>query len=393
MIDTNEKKNCNGCKMCKNICPKAAISYKVDELGFWYPVVDYSLCVKCKKCLNTCPQITPIKCRTKEPNVYAAWSKDSRVRLDSTSGGLFYEFATYILEHDGYVVGCVYDDDFKGAHQTIIHSKEELKPLMVSKYVQSDTEDIYIKTKEALKEGKTVLFVGNPCHNAALQAYLGIEYDNLIMCDFLCRGHNSPKAHKKYVEYLEKTYDGKMTNLRSKDKRNGWEHFGQSATFDNGKEYFLSRNEDLRIVAYHNGNLMARESCLDCKFKHIPRDAADITLGDYWGITKKEVNDIDKGISLIFTNTDKGEKLFEAIKPQIEYIDKTLESAKNGNHAIYSSATCSSNREAFLKDIDNMPFDEAVAKYRTYPYEPKGFKGFVFKVKRKCKSVIRRIIK
>ncbi len=389
MIDTNPKKNCNGCKMCKDICPKGAIRYKCDELGFWYPMVDYSLCVKCKRCIDACPQITPIKCRTKEPKVYAAWSRDDQVRLDSTSGGLFYELATHILDQGGYVAGCVYDEDFKGAHQTIIHSKEELKPLMVSKYVQSDSEGIYKKTLEALKTGKPVLFVSSPCHNAALWSYLRKEYDNLILCDFLCRGHNSPKAHKKYVEYLESKYGGKMTSLRSKDKRNGWERFGQSATFDNGKEYFLPRSEDLRVVAYHNGNLMARESCLECKFKHIPRDAADITLGDFWGIAKEEVRDIDKGISLVFTNTEKGEAVFNSIKPKIEYIDKTLGDAKKGNAAIYESATASPKRAAFLHSIDAMPFDKAVAKYRTHPSFVAKCKGFAHRCLRKAKRIMK----
>lgn len=391
MIDTNERKNCNGCKMCKDACPKSAISFETDKQGFWYPIVDYDKCVKCKICVNTCPQINQIKCRTNFPNVYAAWSQDENIRLGSTSGGMFYEFAKHILDNDGYVEGCVYDKDFKGAHQTIIHSLDELKPLMVSKYVQSDSEDIYKKTKEVLKTKKTVLFVGSPCQCAALQAFLKIEYDNLYICDFLCRGENSPKAHKKYVEYLENKYNGRITNLRSKDKRNGWERFGQAATFDNGKEYFLPHEKDLRVVAYHHGNIMVRESCLNCKFKHIPRDAADITLGDFWGIKKEEVNDIDKGISLIFTNTAKGQNLFDSIKNRIEYIEKDLEFAKAGNPAIYESATCNSNRETFLNTLDQAPFDELVTKYRSYP--PKGVKAICWKITNKLKGLVRRIFK
>ena len=175
-----------------------------------------------------------------------------------------------------------YDDDYKGAHQVIIDSIDELKPLMVSKYVESNAEGIYVKTTEALKTGKIVLFVGAPCQCAALYSYLGKDYDNLFVVDFLCRGANSPKAHRKYVEYLEKKYNSKIVSLRSKDKRNGWERFGQSAVFENGKEYFLPHEEDLRVVAYHRGNLMVRESCLDCKFKNLPR-YSDITLGDFGG--------------------------------------------------------------------------------------------------------------
>ena len=39
MIDKYKKEQCNGCKMCKDICPLDAISYDVDYEGFWYPSV------------------------------------------------------------------------------------------------------------------------------------------------------------------------------------------------------------------------------------------------------------------------------------------------------------------------------------------------------------------
>lgn len=362
MIDKYKEITCNGCQMCKEICPKQAIKYEVNNEGFWFPKVDYTKCVKCGLCIKKCPNKTAIDNEKMEPTVKAIWSKDKSIRLESTSGGLFYELAKYTLDNGGCVEGCVYDEDFKGAHQTIIDSLDELKPLMVSKYVESDAEGIYPKTKKALIDGKKVLFVGAPCQCAALYSYLGKDYDNLIVVDFLCRGANSPKAHKKYIEYLENKYQGKMISLRSKDKRNGWERFGQSAMFDNGKEYFLPHEEDLRVVAYHRGNLMVRRSCLDCKFKTLPR-YSDITLGDFWGIKAEEVDDIDSGISLCFINSSKGQVLIDAISDRVVSIEKTLEDAKKGNPAIYSSATCSKNREKFLNELDTTPFDILVRNY------------------------------
>ena len=267
MIDRFNEITCNGCQMCKEVCTKHAIRYEINQEGFWFPKVDYEKCIECGLCVKKCPNKTEVKNAKTQPIVKAIWSKDKTVRLASTSGGLFYELARHVLSNNGFVEGCVYDNDFKGAHQVIINSLGNLEPLMVSKYVESNAEGIYPKVKEKILTGKTVLFVGAPCQCAALYSYLGKDYDNLIVADFLCRGANSPKAHRKYIEYLENKYQGKMTNLRSKDKRNGWERFGQSATFDNGKEYFLPHEEDLRVVAYHKGNLMTRESCLDCKFK------------------------------------------------------------------------------------------------------------------------------
>lgn len=364
MIDRYEKKTCNGCKTCAEICPKAAISYQIDDFGFWFPHVDYSKCIECGLCIKRCPNKNVRQSRMNMPIVKAVWSKDDSVRLGSTSGGLFFELARRILTDDGYVVGCEYDEDYKGAHHVIIHTFDELEPLMVSKYVESDTEGIYKRTRDVLSTGKQVLFVGSPCQCAGLNSYLNKEYSNLIVVDFLCRGTNSPKAHRKYIEYLENTYGARVTYLRSKDKRNGWEYFGQAAKFENGKEYFAPRTEDLRVVAYHRGNLMVRECCVDCKFKTLPRHS-DITLGDFWGIKAEEVRDIDKGVSLCFINSEKGKQMMNLISDRIEQIDKTIEDAKNGNPAIYQSASCSSNREIFLSNLDNIPFDKLVDKYKT----------------------------
>ena len=383
MIDKYPKIECNGCKVCAEICSQNAITYKSDNYGFWFPEVDYSRCIHCGICVKKCPNKNTSVNHFEMPSVKAVWSKDSSVRLGSTSGGLFYELAKYILDNDGYVVGCVYDDDFKGAHHVMIHSIEELPPLMVSKYVESDTEGIYSRVQQVIKADKKVLFVGAPCQCAGLLSFLGKQYENLIVVDFLCRGANSPKAHRKYAEYLEKKYGGKIISLRSKDKRNGWEHFGQSAVFDNGKEYFASRYEDLRVVAYHRGNLMVRECCSDCKFKTLPR-YADITLGDFWGIKPEEVDDIDKGISLCFLNSAKGQSILDEISDRIVVIEKTLEEAKKGNPAIYSSASYSPNRDLFLRNLDSMSFDKLVEKYRTK--DP----SMVQKAKNKIKRIIRR---
>lgn len=362
MIDRYEEITCNGCQMCKEVCPKQAITYEVNNQGFWYPKVDYEKCIKCGVCIRKCPNKTIVPNEKCEPIVKAIWSKDKGIRLASTSGGLFYELARDVLCHDGVVEGCVYDADYKGAHQVIVDSIDDIGPLMVSKYVESNAEGIYSQIKEILLTGRLVLFVGSPCQCAALYSYIGQDYDNLFVVDFLCRGANSPKAHRRYVEYLEHKYRSKIVYLRSKDKRNGWERFGQSAIFEGGEEYFLPHEEDLRVVAYHRGNLMVRKSCLDCKFKALPR-YSDITLGDFWGITAEEVDDIDSGISLCFINSSKGQLLINNIRDRVQIIDKSLDEAKAGNPAIYSSASCSKNRERFLNELDNLEFDKLVLMY------------------------------
>lgn len=382
MIDRENLNKCTGCKMCKDLCPKQAISYKTEINGFWYPQVDYDKCIRCGLCVKKCPNINEIKCRTIAPKVYAAWSKNEEIRLASTSGGIFYELAKKVLENGGYVVGCVYTNGYKGAKQVIINKMEDLSQLITSKYFQSDTEDIYKKTKTLLDQGEMVLFVSAPCHVAALVAYLGKEYDNLLIGDFLCRGTTTPKVQEKYVEYLENKYNSKIKYLRSKEKRNGWNRFGQYIVFENGQDYFGSRSEDLRILAYHN-DLTCRDTCYDCKFKKIPRVGSDFTLADFWGINPDDVQDVEKGVSLLFSNTIKGDKFLKSNEDNITFVDKKLEDALPGNPAILYSAKENKNRKRFLAELDEYPLDKLVQKYR-YP-KPN--------VIRRAKNKIIRIIK
>ena len=99
MIDTIKQMDCTGCKMCKDVCPKDAISYWTDREGFWYPKVDYDKCIKCGKCIKTCPSLSD--CHNPvagEPAVYAAWALDDSIRLKSTSGGIFYILAEEMLK-------------------------------------------------------------------------------------------------------------------------------------------------------------------------------------------------------------------------------------------------------------------------------------------------------
>lgn len=49
------KQECCGCTACYSICPKSAIIMKMDEEGFYYPIINDNKCVACLKCVNICP--------------------------------------------------------------------------------------------------------------------------------------------------------------------------------------------------------------------------------------------------------------------------------------------------------------------------------------------------
>ena len=86
-------------------------------------------------------------------------------------------------------------------------------------------------------------------------------------------------------------------------------------------------------------DLFLRKSCYTCD-KTFYHDA-DITIADFWGAFayKPELND-NKGISLIFTNTQKGEDVLNSISQEFElhpldkkYADYTYK-AKTGDKKI-----------------------------------------------------------
>ena len=118
MINISNKIDCCGCNACSDVCPKDAISYSIDNEGFLYPIIDKEKCIDCKECERVCPCIQDTYKTEKysEPKVFAAYSKDENIRLDSTSGGIFSELALAVYKQNGVVCGAVYNQDHTVSH-------------------------------------------------------------------------------------------------------------------------------------------------------------------------------------------------------------------------------------------------------------------------------------
>ena len=183
MIDIKRKEQCCGCNACGDICPKNAITFRTDEEGIWYPEVNHDTCINCGLCERVCPVIHADELKHNDyekPVCYAAENKNLEVVFDSTSGGLFSALADYMYRQGGYVGGAVYNDDFS-VSQFISNDKKDLPRLRSSKYVQSNAEGFYRKVHDLLENGEHVLVCGTPCQMSALLAYLGRDYENLII--------------------------------------------------------------------------------------------------------------------------------------------------------------------------------------------------------------------
>lgn len=163
MIELISKEQCTGCEMCGDLCPQAAISFKQEDTGFWYPVINKNKCNGCGLCREKCPVLNSGKAKLNSViNVYAAWSKNLEVRKESTSGGVFWEIAKWFIENENIVVATRWEIDFRSARFAIANNVEELKLLRGSKYIQSDAVGIYKKVKEFVKKGKKYCFVEHP---------------------------------------------------------------------------------------------------------------------------------------------------------------------------------------------------------------------------------------
>lgn len=366
MINIQDKSKCCGCCACVDACAHQAISLKTDIEGFWYPVVDKEKCVDCGLCDKVCPELHIDELKKndypKPVHTMAAINKKMSVRWDSTSGGAFSALADAMYEQGGYVSGAVYNEDFS-VRNFISSNPADLERLRSSKYLQSKAEGLYKEIRELLRKGEKVLACGTPCQMAALRSFLRKDYDNLIIVDFICRGVNSPKVYRKYLDSLERKFGGKVVYVKAKNKELGWRNLTRKVVFDNGKVYYGVHMQDDFRRGYHT-NVYCRPSCYTCQYKGFPR-MADITIADYWGIERVDPNmDNNIGTSMILLNSNKGIAFFEKVKDKLEWEETCFESVLPGNIALRKPIEPARiDRKSFFEDLDKGTFEDVTAKY------------------------------
>lgn len=381
---TNKSK-CYGCGACENACSVNALRMFPDEEGFLYPKIDTRKCIECGACKRVC-QIHSINNKnTIAPLVFAAKNKDEDVRSQSTSGGMFSVFAEYILEKNGVIYGVAFDEKFNVLHGRA-ETRDEYRKFLGSKYVQSKTGDSYKRVKNDLKDGRYVLFTGTPCQIAGLATYLGEEVDNerLILCEIICHGAPSPLMWREHINLLEKTHKSNLVKYKNRSKVAGWHGHNEHGFFENGKNDYKSKlSQNHKDLFY--AHLIIRPSCYECNYTGFPR-MSDFSIADYWGIElcMKEFDD-NKGTSLLIVNTEKGKKIFDEVKGNIEYRESNLEDAFRDNHK--HPAKRNVNRGEFWRDYQEHGYLYVIKKYSEYTTIGKIKRQIKFKVKALTKTI------
>ena len=201
----NKNADCCGCGACRNVCPTDSITMKEDEYGFIYPIIDEEKCINCYRCVNTCAFQN-----TQEHQIpifnYVAYERDDALLYKSASGGIFASIAKQFINEGGVVFGCSMEmeDGILSTKHVGVDKLEDLYKLQGSKYVQSDTGNIYREVLRELKNNRYVLFSGTPCQVAALKHMIkGDIAKNLITIDLICHGVPSSNLFKSYIKYIE----------------------------------------------------------------------------------------------------------------------------------------------------------------------------------------------
>ncbi len=362
MITISTKDECCGCGACENVCPKNLITMKADSEGFLYPEVDCSRCIDCGQCETVCPvknHDTGLK--TKNTG-YGSWNTDERIRLQSSSGGVFYLLAKKHIEDGGVVAGAAFDEGFVLHHQ-FASGINEIDKLLGSKYVQSKTGDIYKRVKRYLDSGIPVLFSGTPCQVAALKSFLRKPYNNLTTADIVCHGVPSPLLWEKYKKWISAKFNGQeIKGVSFRDKSSGWRKYSVTINFKNKSQYSIRYSDDAFMKAFLK-DCCLRPSCYACQFKGVDR-VSDITLGDFWGVAKVVPKlDDNKGTSLVITHSDKGETAFRQILDELLVVPIESANALKLNPAALYSCKLPPCRTEFMQDLQANDFDFVYHKY------------------------------
>lgn len=333
-VNISKTHNCFGCGVCAIACTKKIIRIDLNEDGFYEPrITEIDKCTNCGICMNVCsynhddyslknPVISP----------YAAWSKDSSVRLKCSSGGVSFEVGKTVLANGGKVCGVRYNVKKNQAEHYVASLDQELVPSIGSKYIQSYTidgfEEVVRLMRESHKRGDRPKFLitGTPCQIDSFRRFAQIFKceDQFIFLDFFCHGVPSKLMWDKYVKHVEK-YTGNIEELTWRNKRTGWHDSWAIRAMGQDKEYYSRLSKGDVFYRLFLWDFCMNPACREkCRYK-LGNSSADIRIGDAWGKTYKHD---EEGVSTAIAFTEIGVDILKACDLQLK--EHTFEQLTEG---------------------------------------------------------------
>ena len=204
---------------CKNVCPTSCISITSNHIGNFVKQMDMNNCIHCGLCEKICPILEPVRLHSPS-KAYVAWNKKINVNRKSASGGVAASIYEYCIKNNIHCIGARYDKRLKVKYD-FIRNIESIRDFVGSKYVYSHMNTIYKKIMLCLERGEKVVFIGLPCHVAALQNVVKRNKENLICIDLVCHGMVAEKFLAEHIDsMIEKTKRKYITSIDFREEKN-----------------------------------------------------------------------------------------------------------------------------------------------------------------------------
>jgi len=298
--------------------------------------------------------------------VFAARNADDMIRRESSAGGVFTQLAEQVIAEGGVVYGAAFDTSWNVTHCRV-DNITDLSKLRGSKYVFSNFASAISDAVNDLNDGHKVLFSGTPCQVAAMSRRTG-ENPNLLLVEVVCHGAPEAKYWTRYLKELCLKKNKEISDIQSinfRDKRTGWKNYSFTVTFKDGKCFSEPHDDNLYMRAFL-ADLTIRNACFNCHFKYPRGSRADITIGDFWGISQLAPEiDNDYGTSCVIFRTSVG---YSAVSSLTRLKEIPFDDAVKFNPAIISSPEKPLGMGNFLENIsEHGSVLKAMSRYASKP--------------------------
>lgn len=358
-ISVVEPPHCTGCGACAQRCPTEAIVMAPDHEGFLAPVVDEQKCIHCKACQKVCHTLKqPAYKGGREDLAYAAYLRESKLRQNSSSGGVFAKAAQVILREGGVAYGAAWDEKMVVRHIGVT-KEADLKKLQGSKYVQSDTSKVFRAVQDSLNEGKKTLFSGTPCQVAALYAFLGKDLENLITMDLICHGTPSPGLFERRCTEM-----GRITSYRFRTRRKigaPKSEFIAEVRREGTSSRLIHYDHDAFFRMFLNG-IIFRRACYTCPYANVSR-IGDITIGDCDSADHYGMKYQSMSASTVILHSEKGRVLWKEMEGAFESTSLDLELEAKQNAQLSAPFPMPAQREEIFETLSTLSWEEIQKKY------------------------------
>lgn len=301
--------NCYGCGVCVIACPTKAIKMQYNVDGFASPHVDNNVCINCGLCVASCSFSNEgLISDALELHSYAGWSRDSEVRMLSSSGGVVHEILLHLLMSGYKVCSVRYNATKHIAEHCIVDSIEGLKDLRGSKYIQSQT----VEGLSLIDYSSKYVVVGTPCMVDSLKRLVLKKkvLNNFVFVDFFCHGVPSYFLWDKYVRIMEKKC-GVISEVSFRYKMDGWQDSLKLHIKGEHMEYKGGIKQKEIFYRLFLGDYCLGKACYqNCKFK-MECSSADIRVGDLWG--KSYAHNLE-GVSAVVALNKKGDDILHRLE-------------------------------------------------------------------------------